>query len=126
MIVGIGTDLVEIERIEKAWQRSGERFAHRILTDNEFQVFQQRRCSVVYLASRFAAKEAVAKAFGTGIGKISFQDVEVRSLESGAPSLVFTGPALVLQKERGITGAHISLTDERRYAQAFVVLEAVV
>ncbi|WP_281646002.1 holo-ACP synthase [Parendozoicomonas sp. Alg238-R29] len=124
MIVGIGTDIVSVVRMEEALQRSGERFARRILTDNEYQVFEQRNCSAIYLASRFAAKEAASKALGTGIGKVSFQDLEVSNLESGAPILTLEGAALELQKERSISGVHISLSDEAEYAQAFVVLES--
>lgn len=123
MIAGIGTDIVSVARIAKTWERSGERFARRILTGKEYQVFEVRNHSVAYLASRFAAKEATSKALGTGIGKVSFQDMEVSNLESGAPVLTFTGAALELQQQRGIARVHISLSDEAEYAQAFVVLE---
>ncbi len=123
MIVGIGTDIVSIPRIEAAWQRSGERFARRVLTAKEHAVFQHRKFSIAYLATRFAAKEAASKALGTGIGKVSFQDIEVSNLVSGAPELTFYGAALALQHEKGITRLHISLSDEKEYAQAFVILE---
>ncbi len=124
MIVGIGTDIASIPRVEAAWKRSGERFARRILTETEYAVFEQRNCSVSYLASRFAAKEAASKALGTGIGKVSFQELEVSNMESGAPVLTFSGAALTLQLAKGIVRLHISLSDEKDYAQAFVVLEA--
>ena len=123
MIAGIGTDIASVARIAKAWERSGERFARRILTEKEYQVFEGRNHSAAYLASRFAAKEAASKALGTGIGKVSFQDMEVSNLESGAPVLTFTGAALELQQQRGIARVHISLSDEAEYAQAFVILE---
>lgn len=123
MIVGIGTDIVAIARIQKALERNGEAFARRILTESELAVFQARKSAIIYLASRFAAKEAAAKALGTGIGKVSFQDLEIRSLKTGAPQLVFYGEALRLQRALGITRLHISLSDEREYAQAFVILE---
>lgn len=123
MIVGIGTDIVSIARISKALERSGENFARRILTEDELAVFQARKNAVAYLATRFAGKEAAAKALGTGIGQVSFQDLEIRSLKTGAPQLVFYGEALRLQRERGITRLHISLSDEREFAQAFVILE---
>ena len=123
MIVGIGADIVAITRIQKVLERSGESFARRILTEHEFTVFQDRKNAVAYLATRFSAKEAAAKALGTGIGKVSFQDLEVRRLKTGAPQLVFYGEALRLQRELGITRLHISLSDEREYAQAFVILE---
>ncbi|MTI14121.1 holo-ACP synthase [Sansalvadorimonas verongulae] len=123
MIAGIGTDITSVARIEKALARSGERFARRILTESEYLIFERRNRSALYLASRFAAKEAASKALGTGIGKVSFQDLEVSNLESGAPVLALKGPALELQKQKGITRVHISLSDETDYAQAFVVLE---
>ena len=125
MIVGIGTDIASIPRIEAVWKRSGERFAKRILTDAEQKIFEQRKFSVSYLATRFAVKEAAAKALGTGIGQVSFQDMEITSLKSGAPVLTFSGNAATLQKERGINRIHISLSDETEYAQAFVILESV-
>ncbi len=123
MIAGIGTDIVSIARITSTLERTGERFARRILTEREFAVFQQRNHSSTYLASRFAAKEAASKALGTGIGTVSFQDIEVTSHSTGAPVLSFLGRAKTLQQERGITHVHISLSDEQEYAQAFVILE---
>ena len=123
MIAGIGTDIARTSRFERAYARQGDRFAKRILTDAEFTVFQQRNCSIAYLATRFAAKEAASKALGTGIGKVSFQDIEVVSAASGAPELRFYGAALDLQQKKGISTLHISLSDEKEYAQAFVILE---
>ena len=124
MVIGIGTDIVEVARIRLACQRSGKRFSERILTEREQAVFTERQESANWLAKRFAAKEAAAKALGTGIGPVSFQDIEVSSNPQGAPLLTLYGAAATLQKQRGITRLHISLTDERAYAQAFVVLEA--
>jgi len=93
MILGIGTDLAVIERVEQALNRHGERFARRILTPDELVRFGQHAQPVAFLAKRFAAKEAAAKAIGTGIGAISWQDLEIRSLPSGAPELILLGAA---------------------------------
>ncbi len=123
MIAGIGTDIVKISRIEKAYVHLGEKFARRILTESEYTFFAERNFSVAFLATRFAAKEAASKALGTGIGKVSFHDIEVVSSLSGAPVLRFSGAAHQLQVENDICALHISLSDEKEYAQAFVVLE---
>lgn len=123
MIVGIGTDIVQIARIKAALDRLGERFAQRILTSTEMLRWQQQGQSAPWLAKRFAAKEALAKAMGTGIGKLSFQDIEVLRLESGAPALQLHGYGLTLQTQKQISAMHISLSDEQDAALAFVVLE---
>lgn len=123
MIVGIGIDIVQIARIKAALDRLGERFAQRILTSTEMLRWQQQRQSAPWLAKRFAAKEALAKAMGTGIGKLSFQDIEVLRLESGAPALQLHGYGLTLQTQKQISAMHISLSDEQDAALAFVVLE---
>ncbi len=122
MIVGIGTDIVRIERIAHSLTRLGEKFAHRILTPNELETWQKRP-SAAWLAKRFAAKEAVAKAFGTGIGRLSFQHIEVKNNKLGAPELVLHGYGQELQQQQGIRHLHISLSDEQDNAVAFVVFE---
>ena len=124
MIVGIGTDIIRIERIRTSLDRRGEAFARRILTDAELALFRQHSNPVAYLAKRFAAKEAASKALGTGIGKVSFQHLEVSNDDLGAPVLTFSGYAAKLQEERGIKGVHLSISDESDAAVAFVVLEA--
>ena len=125
MIAGIGTDIVRIERIQKILEkRTGEAFARRILTDAEMAIFSGHANPAAYLAKRFAAKEAASKALGTGIGKVSFQHLEVSNDEKGAPKLVFSGYALELQQQRNIHSIHLSLSDEVDAAVAFVVLEA--
>ncbi|WBA83640.1 holo-ACP synthase [Endozoicomonas sp. GU-1] len=124
MIVGIGTDIVRIDRIERSLSRLGEAFARRILTDHELSQWQQRSSSPAWLAKRFAAKEAVAKAFGTGIGKLSFRHIEVRNNASGAPELFLSDYGLELQQQRGVKRLHLSLSDEQDNAIAFVVLES--
>lgn len=124
MIVGIGTDIVRIDRVERSLSRLGEAFARRILTDHELSQWQKRSSSLAWLAKRFAAKEAVAKAFGTGIGKLSFQHIEVRNNTSGAPELFLYDYGLELQHQRGVKRLHLSLSDEQDNAIAFVVMES--
>jgi len=97
MLSGIGVDIAEIARFQRMLDRYGDRIAHRILTDREFQQFERRNRSLSFLASRFAAKEAMSKALGTGIAKgIGFHTIEVINNESGQPELVFHGAATEL------------------------------
>ncbi len=124
MIYGVGTDVVEIGRIEKALGRFGERFARRILCDPELKRFQGHRQPAAYLAKRFAAKEAFTKALGTGIkAPANWHGVWVRNLASGKPVLEFSQPLKQLLEERGVSKAHLSLADERGVAVATVILE---
>ncbi|MDP5069510.1 MAG: holo-ACP synthase [Congregibacter sp.] len=124
-MIGIGTDIVEIERVEAVWRRHGARFEQRILTPCERQ-----RCAASpypwrYLAKRFAAKEAIAKSMGTGVGEhLSWQDIELRSAESGAPVVHLSPRGSALALEKGGTRVLLSLSDERAYAVAFAVLLA--
>ncbi|OED41107.1 holo-ACP synthase [Endozoicomonas sp. (ex Bugula neritina AB1)] len=124
MIVGIGTDIVQIERISASLEKLGDGFAKRILTETEFEIFRRSPQPAAFLAKRFAVKEAASKALGTGIGKVSFQHLEVSNNALGAPVLTFSGYAAQLQKQRGITQLHLSISDEKDSAIAFVVLEA--
>lgn len=124
MIYGVGTDVVEIGRIEKALERFGERFARRILCEPEFVRFQNHRVPAAYLAKRFAAKEAFTKALGTGINApANWHGVWVRNLPSGKPVLEFSEPLAQLLQQRRISHSHLSLTDERGVALATVILE---
>ena len=124
MILGIGTDLCDIGRIERALERFGERFAARILVASELTVFRRRRKRAAYLAKRFAAKEAFAKALGTGIRyPVNWHGVWVVNDRSGKPALEFSRPLAVLLKRRGVEKIHLSLTDEIGMAGAFVVVE---
>ncbi|MGY0218753.1 holo-ACP synthase [Endozoicomonadaceae bacterium StTr2] len=126
MIIGIGTDIIKISRLSGILDRQGDRFVQRILTETEQAEFQRRKRSVVYLASRFAAKEAAAKALGTGIGRgVSFQQLEVSNLETGQPVLTLHGYAAELFKSKGGKVIHISLSDEEDMAVAFVTLSGV-
>lgn len=123
-IVGLGTDIVEIARLNT---KPGiqDKLARRVLTDTEFVRYQAHNNPLQFLAKRFAAKEAAVKALGTGIGNgVSWQHFEIFNDENGAPHLKVSGFAETLFVERGITSSFISLSDERHYAVATVVLEA--
>jgi holo-[acyl-carrier protein] synthase len=124
VIFGVGTDVVEIARIEKALERWGERFARKILVDSELRRFTSHRLPANYLAKRFAAKEAFTKALGTGIhAPANWHGVWVRNLASGKPTLEFSDPLKKYLQERKIEHAHVSLSDERGMALATVILE---
>ncbi|WP_207062581.1 holo-ACP synthase [Motiliproteus sp. SC1-56] len=124
MIAGIGTDIVEVSRMDGALARFGERFARRILTPAEFERFRRSPNPSGYLAKRFAAKEAALKALGTGLAAgLRWHDIETDNNQQGAPLLRFSGRAADLQQERGIRKLHLSLSDERAHVVAFVILE---
>ena len=124
MIYGVGTDLIEVKRIENALRRFGERFAERILCEPELKRFQAHKQPVHYLAKRFAAKEAFTKALGTGIhAPANWHGVWVANLKSGRPVLEFSSSLKKLLQERKIRSSHLSLTDEREIASATVILE---
>ena len=122
MIIGIGTDIVKISRIKEAYDRHKNRFAEKILRPAELNIFQEKQQSISYLAKRFAAKEAASKALGTGIGSISWQDIEIRNDSSGAPILLLLGAAQIRMELLGATQSFVSLSDEVNHAVAFVVL----
>ncbi|HEX6692298.1 MAG TPA: holo-ACP synthase [Burkholderiales bacterium] len=124
MIYGVGNDVVEIGRIEKALERFGERFARRILCESELKRFGAHRKPAAYLAKRFAAKEAFTKALGTGIrAPANWHGVWVKNLPSGKPTLEYSTALRSLLERRGVTSAHLSLSDERGIAIATVILE---
>ena len=124
MIYGVGTDLIEIPRIERALGRFGERFAMRILCESELRHFRAHRRPAHFLAKRFAAKEAFTKALGTGIhAPANWHGVWVVNLRSGKPQLEFSAALQTLLGTRGVRRAHVSLSDERALAMATVVLE---
>ncbi|MHB1565253.1 MAG: holo-ACP synthase [Acidiferrobacter sp.] len=125
MIVGIGTDIVCVDRLAAGLQRFGPRYAMRILSDEERAEFSVSRHPAHFLAKRFAAKEATAKALGTGFrGVFGFGDITVTHDAYGCPRLVLTAGARMLAARRGASRWHVSLSDEAAYAVAFVVLEA--
>lgn len=123
MIFGIGTDIVRISRIQKSLDRYGERFSRRILAGQELDDFQRTLHPARFLARRFAAKEAVVKAYGTGFTQgMTFRDIVVSHDAAGKPLLLLSGRALELQHEMGIGETFISISDEQEYAVAFVTL----
>ena len=131
MIIGLGSDLVDIRRIERTLNRFGERFIARIFTEEERQKAERRTESVraSTYAKRFAAKEACAKALGTGIrAGVFWRDMGVVNMRSGQPTMELTGGALARLREMTPLGMkaviHLSLTDDHPYAQAFVIIEA--
>lgn len=129
MIVGIGMDLLDIPRVEQLWRRGlGDRLIARILTREEQTLLQGRQGRVVeFVAGRFAAKEAVAKALGVGIGKqISFQDIEIMRDEAGKPQCRLSASAIHRLKEAGLCPPlriHVSITHSHALAGAYAVIE---
>jgi holo-[acyl-carrier protein] synthase len=124
MIYGVGTDVVEIERIRSVLAKYGERFARRILCESELRRFEGHRLKANYLAKRFAAKEAFTKALGTGIrAPANWHGVWVRNLPSGKPVLEFSEALQKFMATKGVTSSHVSLSDEKGVAFATVVLE---
>ncbi len=127
-VVGIGTDIVEISRIAAMPTATRERLAKRVLAPNEYQHFcvlnvKSSNSATRYLAKRWAGKEAAAKALGTGIADgVSFQHIEIITLESGQPVLKLSGRALEIALSQKGNHWHISLADEKLYATAFVTL----
>ncbi len=125
MIVGIGNDVVQVSRIKTIVKRQGHRFAQRILTEEELNALKHHHNQEKFLAKRFAAKEAAAKALGTGIANgVSFQDFQVDHDELGAPLLSVSGCALELAMLKDITSWHLSISDEKKYAVAMVIAES--
>jgi holo-[acyl-carrier protein] synthase len=124
MIVGIGTDIVSIERIAGVLERHGERFVNRVLTPPERLRFERTKMKASHLAKRWAAKEAFAKAIGTGIhAPFTWQSITVTRDRKGAPGIE-PGPAMAdYLRGRGVTRALLTLSDDAGVAVAFVVLE---
>jgi holo-[acyl-carrier protein] synthase len=123
-VAGIGVDFVEVARIQHSLDRFGEKFLRRVFTQGEIDYSMSMKFAARHLAARFAAKEAVSKAFGTGIGKsMGWRDIDVRKKESGEPYLVLEGGAKELSILRGLTNALITLSHTEHHAMAMVVLE---
>ena len=130
VLAGIGNDLIDIRRVEKTLERFGERFTQRVFTEVERKKSDRRKERAASYAKRFAAKEACAKALGTGIsGGIRWTDLEVVLEETGAPQMALSGEAaekiLAMVGEGRGPQVHLSLSDEKDYAIAFVVLSSV-
>src|SRR5580704_15257214 len=125
MILGVGIDIIEVTRIEASYEKFGDRFLKRILLDGEIAYCLSHKAPGPFLAARFAAKEAISKAFGTGIGaKLSWQDMEVRRRESGEPYVVLHGNGEKLLAERGGRAVLISLSHTAQHATAVAILES--
>jgi holo-[acyl-carrier protein] synthase len=124
-VIGIGVDLVECGRIERSLDRFGEKFLRRVFTEGEIEYSMSMKFPARHLAARFAAKEAVSKAFGTGIGKaMGWRNIDIRKKKSGEPFLVFSGSAQELAEKRGVTSAMVTLSHTEQHAMAAVVLES--
>ena len=124
MIYGIGTDIVNIERVQKILIKNRDGFINRILTEHERALFTNKADSASFCAKRFAAKEAFSKALGTGIGRVvSFQDLTIRNNENGKPYFMPSEKLRLYLVEKGIKQGHLSISDESNHAVAFVVLE---
>jgi len=125
MILGTGIDIIEVARIAASFEKFGERFVNRILLPDEIAYCLAHRRPAPFLAARFAAKEAVSKAFGTGIGaQLGWHDIEIRRKESGEPFVVLHGNGAELFSARGATKLHVSLSHTENYAAATAILEA--
>ncbi|MDH5256511.1 MAG: holo-ACP synthase [Gammaproteobacteria bacterium] len=124
MIFGIGTDIVQISRMQESLEKHGERFAKRILSSSEFLEFEKVVNQGAFLAKRFAAKEAAVKALGTGFRDgISMKHISVGHDPIGKPVLEFSDAAKKIAIDSGVASMHLSIADEKKYAVAFVVLE---
>ncbi|MEW5248208.1 holo-ACP synthase [Microbulbifer discodermiae] len=126
MIISIGTDICSLARIEASWHRFGDRFVARVLCPGERAAFSALAVSnrAAYLCKRFAAKEALGKALGSGIGAgISWQHIEVRRRCGKAPEVYLSGQARSRADRMGVERIHLTLSDEKDFALAFVVFE---
>jgi holo-[acyl-carrier-protein] synthase len=128
MIYGIGTDICDIRRIRASLEKHGERFAQKVLSDNEMQTYRARserwpERGVRYVASRFSAKEAFSKAIGFGMRMpMTWRLCEVSKLPSGQPTIVLHGVLKAWFEAKGLT-AHVSVSDESDYATSYVIVE---
>lgn len=124
MILGTGIDIIEVSRIAASYEKFGERFLNRILHPAEIAYCTTQKNPAPFLAARFAAKEAISKAFGTGIGaELGWQDMEVRKKQSGEPYVVLHEKGLILLKERGANRLHLSISHTVQHAVATAILE---
>lgn len=121
MIIGTGVDIVEIKRILRAMEQPG--FVDRVFTPAEIAYCRGRKSQALSFAARWAAKEAAAKAMGTGIGSVGWREAEVAVNKNGKPEMLFTGAAAGLAHSQGVTRVHLSLSHTDDHAIAFVVLE---
>jgi len=124
MILGIGTDIIEVRRIAASYEKFGERFVNRILLPDEIAYCKAHKNPAPFLAVRFAAKEAISKAFGTGIGaQLGWQDMEIRRRESGEPYVVLSAAGQKLLASRGGSSVLITLSHTQDHATATAILQ---
>ena len=124
-LLGVGVDMIEVQRIEHSLERFGERFIRRVFTEGEIAYCTSMKFPARHYAARFAAKEAVSKAFGTGIGKsMSWRDIDVRKRESGEPFIVLGGGAESLALARKVASVLVSLSHTHEHAVAVIALES--
>ena len=124
MVRGIGTDIVDIERIAQVLQRQGDRFLKRILTVAELAEYERRKQAVRFLANRFAGKEAIAKALGTGIAQgVTFQDIEILPDANGAPRVRLSGSAAAHLERLQASQVLLSLSDEKQAVVAYALIQ---
>ena len=124
MILGIGTDIAETARVKGSIERFGDDFLKRILLPEEIAYCMAHKEPALYVAARFAAKEAISKAFGTGVGaELGWCDMEIRRKETGEPFVVLHGGGKKLFEARGAKSLHITLTHTANYAAAVAILE---
>jgi len=125
MIVGIGTDIIETSRILSLLKKHDESFAKRILSEQELAIYQRQTIKEKFIAKKWAAKEAVSKALGTGFTQgVSFTDMTIEHTEEGKPLIVLTGKTKQVADKLGIIRWSISISDEKHYALAFVIAES--
>ena len=122
---GIGTDIVEINRISKSLEQFPEKFPSKILAQDEYQVFLGHPRQIEYLAGRFAGKEAILKAFGTGLRECSWSNISILNNILGKPYVIITGDLLVTAKTKNVNPEkiYISLSHTKEYAVAFCIIE---
>jgi len=124
LIFGIGTDIVEMSRMQSTWERFGEHFARRILMDEEMELFKRTKQPARFLAMRFAGKEATVKAMGTGFAHgVWLRDVGITSNEWGRPLIIWSERGQEMCDQLGIGKGHVSLTDDAGLVLAFAVVE---
>lgn len=124
MILGTGIDIIEVERIRASFAKFGERFLRRILRPGEIEYCLTHKDPAPHLAARFAAKEAISKAFGTGIGgQLGWQDMEIGRKPSGEPFVMLHDGGAALLASRGATKVHVSLSHTEGHAAAVAILE---
>lgn len=125
MIIGIGTDIVEVRRIKKIMNDKSNSFLKKVFTDKEIKLLEERNLRSEYIAGRFAAKEAIAKALGTGFREFSFRDITVLNDELGKPIVKLDGNAKKIADKNGKTILHLSISHGDDAAIAYAILEEV-